>query len=407
MSKTELYLDLHAAASSYAGQGVSVRGCLHYLTRRSLHIRLLDLSPGGGREGFVADYSNLETATPAPESPGAWLHVGGGGEISRGTIRHLEQAHQRHHAAAYQLWWELPVIGPDVVATLERFDVVIAATQFIADVARRHLHRPAILYAPQPLAIAELPRPTPNRERFGIPTDSVAVLCGFDPSSDLARKNPQAALAAFLLATSQAPMLSLVIKLMLPRTGAEALRHHLEWLMVAAASNPRIRVIEEALSDNDLHTLMASCDAYLSLHRAEGLGLGMLEAMHLGLPVVATAYSGNMSFMDETSACLVPFDLVPVQGTSLPTYADVAMLGPTWAEPDVAAAAAHLVRLGNDPAWRIARGRAAADAAAAYQREAVRLEWLDELTRIAQQYWAQRTLTGRIRQFLSRLRPDQ
>jgi glycosyltransferase involved in cell wall biosynthesis len=407
MAEPALYLDLHAAASSYTGQGVSVRGYLHYLTRRNLAIRLQDLSPGGGREGFAAHYAHLETALAAPCSPGVWLHVGGGGVISQGTVQHIEWAQQRHHAAAYQLWWELPVLGAEVVARLERFDAVIAATRFIADVARRHLRRPAVLYAPQPLAMAEAPRPAPNRARFGIPADAVAILYSFDPSSDLARKNPQAALAAFRQAAAQAPRLHLVVKLMLQRKSREALRSQLEWLYAAAAADPRIRVIEDALNDDDLHILMASCDAYLSLHRAEGLGLGMLEAMHLGLPVVATAYSGNMSFMDANSACLVPFDLVPVQGTSLSTYTNLALLGPQWAEPDVDVAADHLARLGNDAAWRSARGLAAAKAAATYQQEAVRLEWLDELTRIAATRWAQKSLLGRILHKLSKPRPRQ
>jgi hypothetical protein len=112
--------------------------------------------------------------------------------------------------------------------------------------------------------------------------------------------------------------------------------------------------------------------------------------------VVATAYSGNMSFMDERSACLVPFRTVPVQGTSVPTYAAAAALGPTWADPDVDAAAAHLVRLADDAGWRAERGRAAASAAAAYQREALRFEWLAALAAIARERQARAVAARRV-----------
>ncbi len=288
------------------------------------------------------------------------------------------------------------MLRPEVVAELERFDAVIASTRFIEDVARRHLRSPAVLYAPQPLAVADGPRPAPDRGRFGIPPAAVAVLVSFDPSSDLERKNPRAALEAFARAATHAPQLRLVIKLMLPPAGADGLAPRLAWLRAAAAADPRIIVIDDALDDVDLYALFASCDAYLSLHRAEGLGLGMLEAMHLGLPVVATAYSGNMSFMDARSACLVPFRTVPVQGTSLPTYAAVAALGPTWADPDVDAAAAHLVRLANDADWRADRGRAAAFAAATYQREALGFEWLAALAAIARERQARAPASRRV-----------
>ena len=362
-----------------------MRGYLHYLARHNVAIRLLDLSPGGGRKGFVRRFADLTATSLDRTGPGAWIHVGGGGEFSRGTAHHRDLAQAAGRAAAYHLWWELPVLRPEVVAELERFDAVIASTRFIEDVARRHLRSPAVLYAPQPLAVADGPRPLPDRGRFGIPPAAVAVLSSFDPCSDLERKNPRAALEAFARAATHAPQLRLVIKLMLPPAGVDGLAPRLAWLRAATVADPRIIVIDDALDDVDLYALFASCDAYLSLHRAEGLGLGMLEAMHLGLPVVATAYSGNMSFMDARSACLVPFRTVPVQGTSVPTYAAVAALKPTWADPDVDAAAAHLVRLANDPDWRADRGRAAASAAASYQREALGFEWLAALAAIARE----------------------
>jgi glycosyltransferase involved in cell wall biosynthesis len=379
----DLCIELHAAATSYTGQGVSVRGYLHYLTRRNVAIRLRDLGPGGGREGFAPRFAALAGTVLDRRAPAAWIHVGGGGELPPETARYRASVQAAGNAAAYHLWWELPVLRPDVVAELERFDAVIVSTHFLEDVARRHLRSPRILYAPQPLALADDPPPPAQRARFGIPDDAIAVLFVFDPGSDTTRKNPEAVLAAFARAAATAPSLHLVVKVMLPFVGAEAVAPQLAPLRAAAAANPRIHIITDALDEPDLHALFASCDACISLHRAEGLGLGMLEAMHLGLPVVATAYSGNMSFMDADSACLVPFRMIPAQGTRLPTYQAVASLDPIWADPDVDAAAAHLVRLARDAPWRRSVGAAARNAAAAWQREAVALGWVDALAELA------------------------
>ena len=89
--------------------------------------------------------------------------------------------------------------------------------------------------------------------------------------------------------------------------------------------------------------LQASCDCYVSLHRSEGLGLGMAECMLLGKPVVATAYSGNLAFMDADNSCLVDYSLIPVREGEYPAWQDQ-----HWAEPDIEQAAAYLRRLADD-----------------------------------------------------------
>lgn len=381
----DLVIDLHAAATSYTGQGVSVRGYLHYLTRRNLAIRLHDLNPGGGRANFDPGFADLALTPLDAPAPGVWIHVGGGGHLPPwlGQYREVTQAAGR--AAAYHLWWELPVMRPEVVAELNKFDAVIASTHFIEDIARRHLRGPAILHAPQPLPIAETPRPPPDRARFGIPDTAFAVLFNYDPNSDPARKNPEGVITAFLQAKTRMPRLHLVLKRMLPQTGASECHPALDQMLAAAKNASGVHVIDDALDSHAMHSLFTSCDAYISLHRAEGLGLGMLEAMHLGLPVVATAYSGNMSFMSGDSACLVPSRLVPVSGSVLPTYRAVADLPAVWAEPDTDAAAAHLVRLATDRAYHHHLGAAASTAAMHWQRQALEFRWLTDLTDIARQ----------------------
>ena len=87
--------------------------------------------------------------------------------------------------------------------------------------------------------------------------------------------------------------------------------------------------------------LIASADALISLHRAEGFGLTLAEAMLMGVPVVATA--GNLDFMDEATACLVPVGLVSIKDPQ------GIYKGQNWADPDITFAAEQLRRLRDDP----------------------------------------------------------
>jgi len=101
--------------------------------------------------------------------------------------------------------------------------------------------------------------------------------------------------------------------------------------------------VDGFLSEAERNRLTASCDCYVSLHRSEGFGLTMAEAMYLGKPVIATAYSGNMDFMNESNALLVDYDRVPIGE-------DAGPYGPDgeWADPDLADAARQLRRVFED-----------------------------------------------------------
>ncbi len=117
-----------------------------------------------------------------------------------------------------------------------------------------------------------------------------------------------------------------------------------ELVRCAIADRPDIVLMDGYLSAGDQAALLAACDCYVSLHRAEGLGLSLADAMALGKPVIATRYSGNLDFMDDDNSFLVPFtyDVVP-EGT--PAYPE----GARWAAPDLDEAAAAMQRLAADP----------------------------------------------------------
>jgi glycosyltransferase involved in cell wall biosynthesis len=189
-----------------------------------------------------------------------------------------------------------------------------------------------------------------------LPDGAVVILVSFNLASSMARKNPMAAIAAFRAAFGDRPDRILLMKVGHP--------HHFPTefaKLAAAATGPNIRLETWNLSTADNHALIAAADIVLSLHRSEGFGLVPAEAMLLGKPVIATAWSGNIDFMDADSAALVGYRLVPARDPR-GTY-DIA--DAVWAEPDVAEAVAHLQRLADDAAARRelgARARLAAHA---------------------------------------------
>lgn len=143
--------------------------------------------------------------------------------------------------------------------------------------------------------------------------------------------------------------------------------------------HPNILILDEVLSYPDVLSLYASCDCFVSMHRSEGLGLGLMEAMALGKPVIATAWSGNMSFMSHTNSCLVGYELIPAR-SDLQVYSK-RYLGKDayWADPSIEQAAAWMQELTRNASHREAIGRRASDAMARYQALAKEGAFLDEL----------------------------
>jgi glycosyltransferase involved in cell wall biosynthesis len=123
-------------------------------------------------------------------------------------------------------------------------------------------------------------------------------------------------------------------------------------LRARIADDPRITLMDRFLTHGSQMGLMASCDAYVSLHRSEGFGQGMAEAMLLGKPVIATAYSGNLSFMTPNNSALVPAGRVALGPDDYP-YGQ----GQHWAQPDLEVAAACMQRAVREPAWCEALGQ--------------------------------------------------
>jgi glycosyltransferase involved in cell wall biosynthesis len=260
--------------------------------------------------------------------------------------------------------WELPVMGPDWRRGLPLVHEIWVPSRFNADSLPADLKVP-VKVVPHPMA-APAQGAVRARDRFGLSEDKFVVFAAFDMGSTYGRKNPRASVAAFRQAFGDDPNCLMVLKV---GHAADA-----GWAMAdlrdAIQGMSNVRLMQEILSRADMTALVASADVVLSLHRAEGFGLLMAEAMLHGVPAVATGWSGNIDFMTPEDSALVGYKLVPVddpQGT-------YTVKGAEWAEADVGDAAAWLKRLYKDPEFRRQlgmRGKAAATAKlslAAYRR---------------------------------------
>jgi glycosyltransferase involved in cell wall biosynthesis len=233
-------------------------------------------------------------------------------------------------------YWELEVFPEDQLGALDLVDELWVATDHVRRAVVAHTTKP-VRHMPIPLLEPEPSDRT--RASFGL-TDGYTFLFAFDFDSVMVRKHPLGVVAAFTEAFPEPGAPRLVLKSVnADRWPAEA-----ELIRSAVADRPDAVLMDGYLSHADQAALVAVADCYVSLHRAEGLGLTLADAMALGKPVIATRYSGNLDFMDDENSFLVPFTY-----TSVPDGTAAYPAGAPWAEPDVTAAARYMRELASDP----------------------------------------------------------
>lgn len=237
-------------------------------------------------------------------------------------------------------FWELENIPERWLPALALVDEVLVATTFVEQAVRRVSPNP-VLRVPMPLG--ELHASGLQRADFGLPDDAFVFLVSFDFSSLMARKNPEAALRAFRQAF---PPERSDVRLLVKSSNGYRFPHLLQHLSQLVQGDDRILIRDEVIAREHLNALHRCCDVYVSLHRAEGFGMGMAESMAIGKPVIATAWSGNMEFMDHDCAALVDYTLVPVGTGQYPGGE-----GQRWADADIKQAAGWMRRLADDPVF--------------------------------------------------------
>jgi glycosyltransferase involved in cell wall biosynthesis len=364
--------------SGNLGLGVLARHVVHLLLSRGYSVRLLDVDPRMGRGGHDQRFAEYTVASVDELSHPLTLLIFP--PIS--TVDFLRDRRNRQLLLrpdglnAVLVNWEQMVVPREWAAVLAGLDVIVAPSAFTREAFEEAIPDVPVISAHVPLWLPEAV--CQDRAAFGLQSDAVWFGSSFEPQSDPDRKNPFAVLDAFERALPDRADAGLMLKVNNATVNG---RTHpaIEELRERVRGNKRIVLIEQSLDYRSVLRLYASLDVFVSLHRSEGIGLGLMEAMALGKPVVATGWSGNMSFMDRSNACVVSYTLVPVRSNTAVYRQEV--LGPRaiWADPDVANAAEWMRTLMEHPDVRAAIGRSAADAMSRYQGEAQRGSFIDQL----------------------------
>jgi glycosyltransferase involved in cell wall biosynthesis len=241
--------------------------------------------------------------------------------------------------------WELSKAPIRWKAAINDIDEIWAPTEFVKEAFKVIFKGPIIVVPPCVEVKIQI---SSKRSYFELDKHKFYFLFSFDSFSFPARKNPLGVVRAFQAAFTTDENVGLIIKAVNAneKSGAPVLE--------AVRRDARIKVINTAFSRDEMLSLIHEADCYVSLHRSEGFGLGMAEAMALGKPVIGTNYSGNTDFLSDMTGFAVPYKLRLVE----PGEYEAGAEGQSWAEPDETAAAEAIRRVFDDPRERQMRAAA-------------------------------------------------
>jgi hypothetical protein len=302
-----------------SGMGELSRSTIRALRAADYPVTTVDVDDAPQRQFDLS----VETQDQGHPLPFTIVHVN-----APEAMRHAERLRpwlEGRHAIGY--WaWELHELPENWAEAFAMFREVWTCSIHAATAIGRSASVPVQAMWP---ALPDAVPSTLRREDLGLAPDRFAFLFAYDLLSESERKNPLGLLAAFRKAFRGDDRVQLVLKV----TNGDLRRDDLARLTDAAAGLP-VTVIERYLSRADVMGVIRLCDAYVSLHRAEGFGYTLAEAMALGRPVIATYYSGNVDFMTPWNSFPVPYRLVEI-----PEDRGRYRKGVLWADPDQDAAA--------------------------------------------------------------------
>jgi glycosyltransferase involved in cell wall biosynthesis len=224
----------------------------------------------------------------------------------------------------FRTYWELPAAPREWSPFLEQVDEIWVPTDFVRSAFRTIYDGPITIVPP---CVEVVGGNDYGRKHFGMDQDRFYFLFSFDYYSSPARKNPLGVLRAFQEAfPNRDENAGLVIKSTSARDQHPRIK---ETLAKAAAEDPRILILDRVMSRNQVLSLIRQSDCYVSLHRSEGFGLGMTEAMSFGNIVIGTDFSGSTDFLSEQTGFPVGYTLRALRHDEYPYFN-----GQNWAEPN-------------------------------------------------------------------------
>lgn len=315
-AKATLNVAFYGPVSAASGLGSAARGYAEALSKLEINLEVIDSTASlyPERKGSIG--------TPSRQPDLVILHQN---PDSLGNLFRLVDRKLIDGVYTIGIWvWEVMAFRSEWIEAFGAVDEVWTPSDFVTDAVKaaapsgvRVRTVPHVVTAPEKVS-------GHKRSDFGIPDDAFAFLCIFDASSTFERKNPLAVLEAFVEAFKNDPTAFLVMKFHSSNgDGAKIAEMRRKY----AASN--ILFLDLLMPAEQVAALKQLTDCLVSAHRSEGFGLNIAEAMALGQPVIATKYSGNLLFCDETNCLLVPARLTEVQEETRHYPA-----GSIWADPD-------------------------------------------------------------------------
>ena len=386
-----------------SGVGAAARGYIAALQALGLDIALTDLSQLTGNRSEDPTLHGCDGSHPHDINL-VCVDV----EPHFAVVSHLGPDFFRGHYNIGIWAWELSRFPEKWYDRFAYYDEIWVGTSFVAGALSPISPIPIVRIPPVLAARSEGSRAA-GRRRIGASPGEVVFLFVFDVHSHLERKNPLAVIEAFRSAFAPHDPARLVLK----AVNAHAAPRDFAILQKRAAGYP-VSILNGYWPAQDLRDLMAAADVYVSLHRAEGTGLTISDAMALGKPVIATGWSGNMDFMTVANSYPVEYTLRQI-GSHVGPYPTAE----TWAEPSIEHAAAQMRHVFENREEAVARGAAArADIGAKFSIAAIADLVRDRLHAIGVRrnltefrarswasYWDYRALATRLRDVVSAATP--
>lgn len=319
-----------------SGVGTVARHTLQSLARSGLAVEGVDVA-----FGVVSDRSDRSCAhlLNGRVRGRIQLYANINADQLPAVLKHLQPVTDSGYRISMPAW-ELEEFPTEWLSAFDGVDEVWAQTRWIQRMLAGRIDKP-VVYMPVTLTL-DLPVAQP-RARYNLPEDTFLFYFSFDFLSFIERKNPEGIIAAFRQMRRQhgSPQrAALVIKTM----NGDFAKEREDAFLELVGDDPDIILINGVLSRADTLSLMTCCDCVVSLHRCEGLGLVVAEAMALGLPVIATDYAATTDLLSPATGYPVGYRLVPVKKGEYP-FGE----GQRWADPDIGHAAWLMRHVMNNP----------------------------------------------------------
>ena len=291
---------------------------------------------------------NIETRLGAPFLPQLYDYNG----IYDLTVAYIatdqlpyyyEELEAQVESGSYNIlrtYWELPEAPSEWRTLLTRIDELWVPNSFVKN-AFRSIFDGVISVIPPNVSVKN--SDLYDRKYFGLDESTFYFMFSFDFYSGAARKNPLGVVQAFGYAFPERQRkVGLIIKSIGP---GEYDPTAFQQLQNVTRIDNRIKLLTGPMLRDEMLSLISVSDCYISLHRSEGFGAGMAEAMALEKPVIGTDFSGNTDFLTQETGFPVRYALRKLMPGE---YAHGE--GQSWAEPDLEEAIRHMRGVVDDRA---------------------------------------------------------